>query len=159
MKKDLIAKASARINAPIAVVWGSLIKPKIIKQYMFGTDVVTGWKIGSPIFWRGEWQGKPYEDKGFILKLEKERILQYSHFSPLSGDPDIKENYHIVTIELEQSGNQTKVTLSQDKNPTEADREHSEKNWQMMLDGLKKLLEKYLSENPSCSIEEIVKKV
>jgi hypothetical protein len=40
---------------------------------------------------------------------------------------------------------------------TEEEREHSEKNWQMMLESMKKLLEQYLSENPSCSIEYIEK--
>jgi hypothetical protein len=32
--------------------------------------------------------------------------------------------------------------LSQDNNSTEEDREHSEKNWGMMLTGIKTLLEK-----------------
>ena len=157
MNQGLIAKVSTIINAPVAIVWGALTKPKIIKKYMFGTNVVTNWKVGSSIVWKGEWQGKPYEDKGKILQLENERIIQYSHFSHLSGKSDIDENYHIVTIELERIGNQTRVTLSQDNNPTETDREHSEKNWQMMLDSLKKLLEQYLSENPSCRIEDIEK--
>jgi len=31
-------------------------------------------------------------------------------------------------------------SLSQDNNPTEKSREHSEKNWTMMLESLKKLL-------------------
>lgn len=56
--KDLIAKASITINAPVAKVWEALVSPAMIKQYMFGTNVVTDWKEGSPIVWRGEWQGK-----------------------------------------------------------------------------------------------------
>jgi uncharacterized protein YndB with AHSA1/START domain len=113
----------------------------MIKQYMFGTNVVTDWKKGSPIAWQGEWQGKAYEDKGIILQIEPERILQYSHFSPLSGQPDIPENYHTVTITLSGKGPQTTVTFTQDNNESEEAREHSEKNWQMMIEGLKKLLE------------------
>jgi len=35
----------------------------------------------------------------------------------------------------------TRVTLSQDNNPTEQAREHSEKNWGMMLTALKQFLE------------------
>jgi hypothetical protein len=34
------------------------------------------------------------------------------------------------------------VTLTQDNNPTEEARRHSEENWSMMLDGLKKLVER-----------------
>jgi uncharacterized protein YndB with AHSA1/START domain len=155
MDTGLIAKASTMIEAPVPFVWGALTKPKIIKRYMFGTEVVTDWKVGSPITWKGEWKGKSYEDKGKILKLERERTLQYSHFSPLSGKADAAENYHTVTIELERVGDGTMVTLSQDNNSTEADREHSKKNWQTMLDGMKELLEQYLSQNPACRIEDL----
>jgi uncharacterized protein YndB with AHSA1/START domain len=139
--KGLIAKASISVNAPIARVWDALTNHEVIKQYMFGTKVISDWKEGSPIIWKGEWQGRKYEDRGVILKLEPERLIQYSHFSPLSGLPDVPENYHTVTIELVSDDAQTAVSLSQDNNETEQAREHSEKNWKMMLAGLKKLLE------------------
>jgi uncharacterized protein YndB with AHSA1/START domain len=140
-ENGFIAKATISINAPVGQVWDALTNPEAIKQYMFGTDVTSDWYAGSPISWKGEWQGKPYEDKGTILKIEKDRMLQYSHFSPMMGKPDIPENYHTVTIELSNSGSSTMVSLLQDNNETEQACEHSEKNWQMMLEGLKKLLE------------------
>ncbi len=73
-------------------------------------------------------------DMGVILKLEPERLIQYSHFSLLSGQQDLPENYHTVTIELSGKGKQTFVSLLQDNNATEEAREHSEKNWKIMLD-------------------------
>jgi uncharacterized protein YndB with AHSA1/START domain len=142
MGKTLIARATTTINAPTAKVWDALINPKTIAQYMFGTNVVSDWREGSAIVWKGEWKGKPYEDKGVILHLEPQRMLQYSHFSPLSGLADAPENYHRVTIELSEDGAATRISLAQDNNPTEETREHSEKNWEMMLTGLKTLLEK-----------------
>ena len=102
---------------------------------------VSDFKEGGPILFKGEWQGKAYEDKGVILKMKPQQMLRYTHFSPLSGLPDKPENYHTVTIDLGKQGNQTLVTLTQDNNPTEEAKKHSEKNWAMMLDGLKKLLE------------------
>jgi uncharacterized protein YndB with AHSA1/START domain len=69
-------------------------------------------------------------------------VLQHSHFSPLSGQPDRPENYHTVTFELSGDGTQTLISLSQDNNATEEAREHSEGNWRMMLTNLKKLLER-----------------
>jgi hypothetical protein len=86
---------------------------------MFGTEAISDWEEGSPISWRGEWQGKAYEDKGRILRLEPGRVLEYSHFSPLSGLPDRAENYHTVTIALSGEGGPTRVSLSQDNNATE----------------------------------------
>jgi len=51
------------------------------------------------------------------------------------------ENRHTVTIELTEARGQTRVDLSQDNNASEESREHSEKNWRGVLEGLKRLLE------------------
>ena len=141
MTQDLIAKASITIDAPKVKVWSALVTPAAIKQYMFGADVRSDWKEGSPITWSGAWQGKPYQDKGVIKRVEPGRVLQYSHFSPLAGLPDKPENYHTVTIELADAGNQTRVTLTQDHNSTPEAKAHSEKNWKTMLEGLKRFVE------------------
>ena len=142
MDKKFVAKASVTVDAPIAEVWKALITPEAIKEYMFGTTVISKWNEASPIIWKGEWQGKSYEDRGVILQLKPGRTLQYTHFSPLAGLPDTPENYHTVTIDLSPVGKQTRVSLSQDNNPTDKAREHSEKNWGSMLAGLKQFLEK-----------------
>ena len=141
MGTALIAKAAITVNVPRERVWNALMNPEAIKQYMFGTDVVSGWREGSRIVWKGEWQGKVYEDNGMILQLRPRRRIQYSHFSPLSSLPDKPENYHTVTIELSGDENETRISLSQDNNATEDARAHSEKNWGTMLAALKKFLE------------------
>jgi uncharacterized protein YndB with AHSA1/START domain len=141
MSKGLIASAVTTIDAPRARVWKALIDPKAIKQYMFGAEVVSDWQVGSSIVWKGDWNGKPYEDKGAILRVEPEQRLEYSHWSPLSGHPDEPANYHTVTIELTGEGDRTRVMLAQDNNPTDGARQHSELNWRMMLGALKKHVE------------------
>ena len=142
MPKDHVAKTSTTIDASPADVWKALVTPAAIKQYMFGTTVASDWKKGSPITWKGEWEGRAYEDKGVILENVPDRKLQYSHFSPMAGLPDKPENYHTVTIELSPATDgQTSVVLSQNNNPTEQAQAHSEKNWTMMLGALKKYLE------------------
>jgi Activator of Hsp90 ATPase homolog 1-like protein len=64
-----------------------------------------------------------------------------THFSPLSGREDVPENYHTLVYELEERGGRTRVSLSQDKNPTEEAAEHSRGNWEQMLAGLKQVVE------------------
>src|SRR5262245_5674619 len=142
MEKGLVAHAVVLISAPIEKVWDALVNPQTIKQYMFGTQVSSDWTAGSAILWKGEWQGKRYEDRGVVLQVEPGRRLQYTHFSPLSGLPDAPENYHTVTIDLSSEPLTTRVSLSQDNNLTDQARDHSEKNWHMMLGSLKMLLEK-----------------
>jgi len=147
MNDDLTAKASVTLHAPVAKVWDALVNPEVIKRYMFGATVVSDWKEGSPIAWKGEWKGKPFEDKGRILELRPEQRLRYSHFSPLSGAPDKPENYHQVTIELSKQDGEddqhgtVRVDLSQDNNKTAQARDESQRNWAMMLEGIKKVVE------------------
>jgi uncharacterized protein YndB with AHSA1/START domain len=142
MKNNCIAKTEIEIDAPANRVWDALVNPARIKEYMFGTNVISDWKEGSPIIWKGEWKGKKYEDKGVIRKLQPERVLQYTHFSPLASQPDQPENYHTVTIELSDEQRHTHLALSQDNNPNDEARAHSEENWRMMLTSMKKILEK-----------------
>lgn len=140
-KNGLVAEASTTIAAPVTAVWDALTTPATIKQYMFGTEVVSDWKQGNPIVWKGEWEGKPYEDKGEILAIEPERTLRVSHYSPLSGAPDTPENYHTLTYQLSEEGDGTRVVLTQDKNASEEERTHSRETWGKMLESLKDVVE------------------
>ena len=141
MNNTYIAKAKTTIHAPAAKVWQALVNPEIIKQYLFNTQVISDWKVGSPIIYKGEWEGKPFEDKGEILEIEPEKVLKSTHWSPLSGVPDIPENYHTVTYTLSGKGDSTDVTITQDNNASEDEKAHSEKNWETVLKGMKDLLE------------------
>jgi len=138
---DYVATAETEIGASPAQVWAALTDPKLIKKYMFGSLVETDWKQGSSIFWKGEYEGKTYEDKGEILEIETERRLKVSHFSPLSGQEDVPDNYHTLLYELKQKGDKTHISLSQDKNASEEEAERAKGNWEMMLGGLKEVVE------------------
>ena len=136
------ARATITVDAPAEKVWAALVTPASIKEYMFGTHVTSTFKPESPITWRGEWKGKPYEDKGTIKKADPGRVLEYTHYSPMTGLPDVPENYHTVTVELTDRSGKTLVTLVQDGIKTDEEKQHSEANWKMMLDALKKFVEK-----------------
>jgi uncharacterized protein YndB with AHSA1/START domain len=145
-----IARASVTIAAPAADVWEALVTPAAIKTYMFDATVTSDWVVGSPIVWIGKWQGRAYEDKGIILQIVRECVLEFSYFSPLAGVADLPENYHIVTVHLSSDGAQTRVSLCQDNNLTEEARERAERNWSVMLAGLKDFVE-YSLQPPSAS--------
>src|ERR1700755_2518587 len=100
MKSNIKGEAQIRLNASINAVWDALTNPTTIKKYFFGTDTHTDWKVGSPIRFTGEWQGKKYEDKGTILAVEKNKLIKYSYWSSMSGIEDKPENYLIVTFDL-----------------------------------------------------------
>jgi uncharacterized protein YndB with AHSA1/START domain len=140
-KTDHVARATTNIAAPADEVWDALTNPEKVRQYMMGATVTSDWKAGSPITWKGEFKGKPFEDKGRIQRVEPKKLLEYTHYSPMSGDPDVPESYHLVTVTLTPDGGGTHVELTQTNNPTEDGRRHSEDTWNQMLDGMKKVVE------------------
>ena len=89
---------------------------------MFGTDVISDWKVGSPIVYKGDWQGKPFEDKGksWLLSLKNFWSARIGpHFPACQTCP---ENYHTVTYRLSESDGKTEVTIHQDKNASEEEK-------------------------------------
>jgi len=142
MSNKLTAKTEMSISAPVSKVWQALTDPAMIKQYLFGTDTVTDWKKGSSITYTGEWDGKPYTDKGKIIDIVPEKLLHTTYLSGNSGKEDKPENYANVIYELKPNGGDTTVSISQDNIENEAGVEHMKENWGMVLSGMKKLLER-----------------
>ncbi|HME47664.1 SRPBCC family protein [Mycobacterium sp.] len=138
---DFVAKADIEVAAPVTRVWQALTDPDAIAKYFFGSRVSTDWQPGSPITWSGEYDGKPYEDKGEILDVEPGRLLRMTHFSPMTGFADEPVNYHTLTYELVERGGATRVSLSQDNNGSDAEAQRASANWAAMLDGLKRTVE------------------
>ena len=143
MTGNFVAASTITIDAAPDRVWDVITDPAAVKEFMFGADLETEWTVGGPIAWRGEWEGKPYEDKGKIFEVEPGRKLVHTHFSPLGGEEDRPENYHTLTWTLEdQEGGATKLTLSQDNNASEEAAEHSQGMWDMLVADVKKIAER-----------------
>lgn len=140
--ESLTARASIILQAHRADIWDSLTNPARIKEYMFGTETTCDWQLGSPISFKGEWEGKPYEDKGIITAIEPLRHVQYSYWSNLSGTPDIPENYALVSYTIEDESNESlRLTITQSNCATAEQQEHSEKSWMYLLEQIKAQVE------------------
>jgi uncharacterized protein YndB with AHSA1/START domain len=141
MNKKFTARASITIDVPPSRVWQALTSPEMIKEYLFGTAVSSDWQVGSPITYRGEWEGQDYEDRGKILEVEPEKLFVSTFWSSLSGQEDSPENYQTVRYELAPAGAGTRLTITQDNNESREDAHRSEENWKTVLEGMKRLLE------------------
>ena len=141
MEDRLTATASITLNATPERVWKALTTPAEIKQYLFGTDAHSDFKKGSPITYTGEWEGKKYEDKGVIIESIPNALLHTTYFSSMTGKEDKPENYANVYYRLEPTGKQTILTITQDNNANQKSRDHSQANWNMVLQSLKKVVE------------------
>jgi len=135
------AKIQRTIHAPVSKVWEGLTKPELVKQYFWGTNLVTSWEPGTPIAFEGEWDGQPYRDKGTVLKFEPGKMLQYDYLSSWSDLEDRPENYQIITYRVKPKGSSTVLTIVQNKIDTLEKKIHSAQNWAALLKAFQQLME------------------
>jgi len=144
--KELKVKKTVTLNAEISKVWDALINPKITKQYMFGTEVISDWKVGSPILWKGTSKGEEkIFVKGSIERIEAGRLLQFTTFDPNAKYTDVPSNYVQATYELTPRLGKTILSVTQgDYSHIEDGKKRftdAEIGWDQALNALKAFIE------------------
>lgn len=136
------------IRAVASRVWEALTDPEQTKQYMFGCEAVSDWKIGSDLMWKGNFDGKELiAVKGKVVDIKKDRFLAYTAIDPNSSIPDVPENYTTVTYTLTPEGENTLLEASQGDFARVAGGQarYEETNrgggWQPILEAIKNLVE------------------
>lgn len=143
MRHDLTVSKAVIINSSQDKVWGALTNPEIIKEYLFGTETVTDWKVGSEIVFQGEYEGHKYKDHGVIAENQPNQKLSYSYWSGFSGLEDKPGNYSVITYTLAVRGsNQTELTWTQKGFANEERHKHSESGMEEFLESIKKIIER-----------------
>ena len=146
---SLFIRNSITINAPTSKVWDALVNPEQTKKYMFGCEALSDWKIGSPLLWKGQYEGKEMVFvKGHVVDIKPERFLEYTVIDPNSTIEDIPENYLNITYELSPDNGNTllKVTQGDYSKVAEGERRFKESSnngegWNPILVEIKKLAE------------------
>jgi hypothetical protein len=119
-----------------------LTNSNIIKEYLFGIETITDWKVGSEIIFQGEYEGHKYKDRGVIHENSLNKLLGYSYWSGFSGLEDKPENYSLVTYALTKSNNITKLTWTHKGYASEEGHKHSERTMYEFLVNIKKIVER-----------------
>ncbi len=135
VKKQIDIKASKE------KVWDALTNPMVIKQYLFGTEAISDWKVGSTLIFRGGYDGVDYADKGIIKQFEVGEIFQYTYLSSFSGLEDKDENYHLISYILEDTIHGISLNLIHENIQDEKARKHADKNWDFVLKEIKEITE------------------
>jgi uncharacterized protein YndB with AHSA1/START domain len=143
MRHDLIVSKSIDISATPGMVWDALTNPAKVKEYLYGTETLTDWKVGSEVIFQGEYQGHQYRDRGIVLQNVPLELLSYSYWSGFSGLEDKPENYSKVTYGLKDLGNgQTRLTWTQEGFASEEGYNHSAGGLEAFLATVKVVAEK-----------------
>ena len=139
-----IFSKTVTINAPASQVWQVLTTPELMKKWMMPDieiNIITDWKVGSPILMHGKMNGKNFVNKGTVLQFEPEKTLQYTHLSSISRLPDRPESYSTMEFDLQPNENQTRLTLRLKNFPTESIYKHLTFYWTVTLEIIKRLVE------------------
>ena len=108
------SESIVKILAPARKVWLALTVPDLVKQWQYGSDLLTTWEVGTPIIFRNEWNGGVFEQKGRVLEFLPESRLKYSLFFPHPDLQDVPANYFFMTYELTESEGVTSLLVRQD---------------------------------------------
>jgi uncharacterized protein YndB with AHSA1/START domain len=149
MENGLFITNSIAINTLPARVWNTLVNPAETKKYMFGCEALSDWNVGSPLIWKGSYEGKEMIFvKGNIVEIQPEKILAYTVIDPNSAIPDIPQNYLTVTYTLKFENGQTILSVTQGDYLKVADGErryndsyNKGEGWNPILKEIKKLAE------------------
>ena len=143
MNHDLVVKGSTDINADVAKVWDVMTNPDIIKEYLFGTETVTDWQVGSEVVFQGEYGEHKYRDHGVVLENIPQQKLSYSYWSGFTGLEDKPENYSTITYLLEKKSDQlTTLSWIQRGYATEEGYKHSMEGMPNFLEQIKGIAER-----------------
>ncbi|WP_426483513.1 SRPBCC family protein [Flavobacterium sp. 2] len=129
------------LNAPIEKVWNALTKPELVKQWQYGSNLVTNWEKGTEIRFRNEWEGQVFEQWGTVLEVIPNQKISYSLFFPRPGLEDKPENYFIMNYVLSEENQKVKLEIIQEDNRPGAVQEESQGEENPILQGLKALIE------------------
>ncbi|MNQ62978.1 hypothetical protein D3C85_773440 [compost metagenome] len=129
------------LNAPVEKVWNTLTQPELVKQWQYGSDLITDWKVGSEIRFRNEWEGQVFEQWGTILEVIPNQKIKYSLFFPRPGLEDKPENYFIMSYVLSEENQKTKLEIIQEDNRSGAVQEEPQGEENPILQGLKAIIE------------------
>ncbi|GER89644.1 hypothetical protein KDW_38060 [Dictyobacter vulcani] len=130
------------MNATATRVWEAITKPELVKQWQYGTNLITDWQKGSSIVYRNEWEGTVYEQKGTILEIEPEKLVKFTLFAPRPGLENTPANFFTMIYAIEEANGQTTLTITQEDPREQSSQEQAEeKNDNGILAGLKKLVE------------------
>jgi uncharacterized protein YndB with AHSA1/START domain len=127
------------IQAPIQKVWDALTKPELVKQWQYGSELITDWKVGNDIRFKTVWEDKVFEQWGEVLEVRPNDLIKYSLFAPRPDLNDKPENYFVMSYVLTNGSGQTKLEIIQEDNRPNAVQEEPQGEENPILQSLKKV--------------------
>ena len=137
-------KKEIKILASPSVVFDNLTSSEEIIKYFPLKEVISSWKEGSEILYKGEINNQAFTDYGKIDVLSRPNTFKYTYWSDNHGTERKPENHLSIKYELECHDNATKLKL-----------EHSNLKNKEMYNMMNDSVWEYLLNNLKTHIESI----
>ena len=132
--KTLKHVSSILLDVTKEKLWDLLTAPEWTEKYMYNCKVISDFKVGSSIEWKGEFQGVNAYLVGEVLAIEPKRFLKYSTIDPSYSDATVIENYIHVSYELREQNNSLLLTVVNETfDGSEERMKHVVQGWEGMV--------------------------
>ncbi len=138
--------STINLNASVNKVWNVLTKPEFVKQWQYGSNLITDWEIGSDIKFSTKWEGVIFEQWGKVLDVIPYKLIRYTLFAPRPDIEDKPENYFVMNYILSDEKNYIRLDIIQEDNRPGAIQEDPQGEENPVLSILKALVESDLGE-------------
>jgi len=136
-----VVRKQIQIKATPEKVWDALTDPEKTKKYFFHCKVISDWRRGSTIVFKGRlFLIIKVELKGEILEITPGKLLKYT----LKNNGSSETSFSTVTDELSYANGITTLSVTDDVGTGEGAAKRykrSQKGWDKVLKGLKELVE------------------
>ena len=144
---------SIEILGEPASVWLALTDPSAGEKWR-NADFKTDWTPNVPFEIIAKVGEKQYRDKGLVLRFDPPKVLEYSYWSSISGEPDTPDSRSTITMSLDPRDHATLLTVEHRVPPSPVKRgkgweigpesgwKHVQFYWRMTLPILKEVVER-----------------
>jgi len=133
--------STIRLKASTKKIWDVLTKPEFVKQWQYGSDLITDWKVNSEIRFRSEWEGQVFEQWGKILEVVPYKLIRYTLFAPRPDLEDKPENYFVMNYILAEEKKCIRLDIIQEDNRPGAIQEEPQGEENPVLSTIKAIIE------------------
>ena len=101
------------IKASTADIFEALTSSEKIVQYYPLEKVISNWKLGGEVLYKGSVEGNAFTDYGTITELEPASKYSYSYWSDNHGTERIPENHITISYTLSSIKGGTQLAVKQ----------------------------------------------
>jgi uncharacterized protein YndB with AHSA1/START domain len=140
VKEKYQAVVDHAFASPVEKVWEAFATSEGFAKAYEGLKVECDWKVGGPIVWSGEWEGKKFRDEGTLKVYDRPRLFEYTYWTSFWGPTPDPDSIQTIRNEFIPVSGGTKLVITQTNIPNAESRDHSIANWKELLEKLEKTL-------------------